>query len=82
MPTLKARRNAVKRPYLALPEGCESASFFLGGYDSVVVRPFDASGTGFRATRCRSSDVVMMRDKTVCADTIQRVSSQQWGGKI
>ena len=57
MPTLRARRKAMTRPYLTLPDGCESASFFFGGYESVVVLGL---GTGFSATRCRSSDVAMV----------------------
>ena len=57
MPTLRAGKKAITRPYLILPDGCESASFFFGGYGSVVL--VAASGTGFSGTRCRSSDVVM-----------------------
>lgn len=75
-PKLKARRNARKRPYLALPDGWESASFFFGGY-GFVLRLFSGSGMGFKATRCRSSDVVMVHDRNEDYNAIRGVPSHQ-----
>lgn len=60
----------MKRPYLAFPDGWESASFFLGGY-GLVLRLFGGSGIGFKATRCRSSDVVMMYEEPTSYDAIR-----------